>query len=72
MKIKDIIDMRGKFSAYDVGECEVEMNEDLILSILIEQNFGFTEDYLCGLAEEIAGDEAIIRQCGPTLQGDKE
>ena len=63
MKIKDIIDMKGKFSAHDVGECEIEMNEDLILSILIEQNFGFTEDYLCGLAEEIAGDEAIIRQC---------
>jgi len=62
-KIKDVVDMKGKFSAYDVGECEIEMNEDLILSILIEQNFGFTEDYLCGLAEEIAGDEAIIRQC---------
>ena len=57
MKIKDMVNMQGKFSAHDVGEVQLEICEDTILAILIDENLGFDKDYLCDLAN-------TIRECG--------
>lgn len=60
MKIKDVVAMKGKYSANDVGECEIKIDEDHILALLIDENLGFSKDYICELAEILC--EADIKQ----------
>lgn len=70
MKIKDIIDMKGKYSANDVGEVEIGIDEDYLLQVLINENLGFCEDYICELAETICC-EAKIKEVRNETQDDR-
>ena len=61
MKIKDIVNMKGLYSAYDVGEKEIELDVEEIEKIIIQAENKWEEielqnidNYTLFIAQEIA------------------